>query len=417
MRARPVALLALAVLTLVAAAPAAGQDVGAAVADLRDHDVTFEEGAVDDQDVDELDAATARLDDDGTDFKVVVLGEPVGSDFDGVRDVARQVLDGLGGQGRVLVYDPNAVGIASSVDPADEIARAEDAAIDAANASNSFADGALAAGAVLDGGSAAAPPASTSHGGGSSWGTWLLLGLLVLAVLGVVLWLLGRRRRQRADAAAARAELAPAEGKVRDLVDAAGRRVLDLSDRIEAPDAPAQAKQLYEEGADRFLDFQDDLEAADTRAELEAVYPRIVDAAWRLEAAEALLDGRPAPPEPTPEPLFPPAAAPAATGSGTPTEVPPSTRPDGGYRGFDVSPWLTQAAIAAATMLAQRRGRPQPRYREPMGGDVFGDIFGGLGPGMDWGGGSPGMSRRGRPRISLGGRGGSTRGRGMGRRR
>ena len=103
-----------------------------------------------------------------------------------------------------------------------------------------------------------------------------------------------------------------------------------------------------------------------------------------------------------------------------PASAPPPVQ-DRGYRGFDVSPWLTQAAIAAVTMLASRRGRSTPQHREPMGGDVFGDIFGGLGPGPSWqGGGSGGGSSqpRGRPRIRIGGRGGGGgRGRGMGRRR
>ena len=39
----------------------------------------------------------------------------------------------------MLVYDPEDVGIASSVDPADEVSRAEDAAVEAANDTNSFA--------------------------------------------------------------------------------------------------------------------------------------------------------------------------------------------------------------------------------------------------------------------------------------
>jgi hypothetical protein len=43
-----------------------------------------------------------------------------------------------------------------------------------------------------------------------------------------------------------------------------------------------------------------------SREELEAVYPRLVHARWQLECSKALLDGQPAPAEPTPGPLFPP---------------------------------------------------------------------------------------------------------------
>src|SRR4051794_27661954 len=122
MRPRPTALIALALLALLPAT-ASAQDVGAAGARPRDNNGTYEEGAVDDQDVDELDAAAAQLDDDGTDFKVVVLSEPVGNAFDGPHDFAEQVLRGLGGEGRVVAYDTEDVGIASSVDSEAEVAR------------------------------------------------------------------------------------------------------------------------------------------------------------------------------------------------------------------------------------------------------------------------------------------------------
>ena len=119
---------------------------------LRDHDVTFEEGAVDDRDLAELDDAADELQEDDAFFKIVVLADRV-TTAPSVRAFAQQILAGLGGRGRVLVYDPASVGVATDVDPSSEATRAEDAAIESANETDSFADGALAAGRVLIGSS------------------------------------------------------------------------------------------------------------------------------------------------------------------------------------------------------------------------------------------------------------------------
>lgn len=201
-----VALLALvvgaAVLAGPLATPAGAQDVNAAVADLRDHDVTFEEGAVDDRDIAELDATAAALD-EGVEVKIVVLGDPVGDKFTSTRDFAQQVLLGLGdGERRVVVYDPGDVGIASNVDSADEIEQAERAAIDAANRSDSFADGAQAAVTVLraDEEGAAAPAAAEDEGDGFPWGVVLLLLVVIAVVVLVVVWFLRRSSRRADDA-------------------------------------------------------------------------------------------------------------------------------------------------------------------------------------------------------------------------
>ena len=70
------------------AAPVAAQDVNAAVEDLRDHDVTFEEGAVDDRDIAELDAVAIALD-QGTEVKIVVLGDAVGDEFSSTPAIRR----------------------------------------------------------------------------------------------------------------------------------------------------------------------------------------------------------------------------------------------------------------------------------------------------------------------------------------
>jgi hypothetical protein len=396
-RRRPAPPLVLAILAALAVAlavalPAAAQSVDAAVDDLRDNDVTFEEGAVDDRDLAELDDAARDLQEDDAYFKIVVLAERV-EEHPSVRAYAGRVLDGLGGDGRVLVYDPSTAAVASSVDSSAEAREAEDAAVDAANRTDSFAEGALAAGRVLIG--SEIPSGVDEDGGGSDTGGWLIW-VLVIAGVGLGALLLMRRMIGRSEpAGTSPAALGAGERTVRSAVDRTANLVLELADPVEAPDAPPEATEAYRQGAAAFMEVQDELEQADTRPELEAVYPRLLEAEWRLQTAKALLEGRPAPEQPQPEPLFP----------APPPRARPAPPADPHYRELGSSPWLTEAAMTAMTILMSRGlggGGGGRSHRQPMGDDVFGGLF----PTSGGGGG-----RRGRPRISLG-RGG----RGMGRR-
>ncbi|MGH9260510.1 MAG: hypothetical protein ACRD08_11540, partial [Acidimicrobiales bacterium] len=76
--------------------------VDPAVDDLRGNDVTFEEEALTFDELDQLDAVTHRLQDDGGYLKVIVLKDPV-TDYDTARDYADDVRDELGGDGRIVV--------------------------------------------------------------------------------------------------------------------------------------------------------------------------------------------------------------------------------------------------------------------------------------------------------------------------
>ena len=160
---------AAATLAAVVLAPTVGQaqSVDAAARDLRTHDVTFEDGAVTDQDIADLDRVTAQLQADGGYTKVVVLAHPVDTSSS-ARAFAGKVLDTLGGRGRVIVFDPRDVGIATNVPgEASKVNSAELAAIDAANRSNSFATGVLGAADTLGVTGSAGSGTSTGSNGGS----------------------------------------------------------------------------------------------------------------------------------------------------------------------------------------------------------------------------------------------------------
>ena len=412
------------VLAAVVLAPLPGhaQSVDSAADDLQSNNVTFEDGAVSDQDITDLDSVTAQLQSDRGYFKVVVLASPVDK-FPSTRAYAEQVRSALGGTGRVMVFDPQDVGIASNVPgEAANINDAELAAIDAANRSNSFAAGVLAAAEALGvkgsaGGSGSGEPGGSGSGesgaGSSSGGNGLLI-VVMIATVGIVGFLFYRwwsaRRRQKGPSISPEAQ-AEGEQKVRSEVEAASNLVVDLADRTELPGAPPEAVKAFRDGATEFANLQEDLEAADTRDELEAVYPRLVHARWKLECSNALLEGTAAPPEPTAPALFPPTPLP-------PPGAPAAPEPH--YQQHQQhSPWLTKAAITAITVLASRGlGNPQGsnRRRQPSDDDWFRDRYGGAGGGSAGSGGRGSSSGQSRPRISMGGRRGSSSGRGMGHR-
>jgi hypothetical protein len=172
---------AAATLAAVVLAPTVGQaqSVDAAARDLRTHDVTFESGAVTDQDLADLDRVTAQLQADGGYTKVVVLAHPVDTSSS-ARAFAGKVRDTLGGRGRVIVFDPRDVGIATNVPgEASKVNSAELAAIEAANRSNSFATGVLGAADTLGvTGSAGSGSGSGSSSVGGSVGGWTAMPLL-----------------------------------------------------------------------------------------------------------------------------------------------------------------------------------------------------------------------------------------------
>lgn len=413
MRRLRIALVAITAWATLVPAIASAQQVDPAVDDLRDNDVTFEEGALSSSELEVLDAIAARLQSRDGYFKVVVLAEPI-EDFDSGRDFADRVREGLGGQGRVLVWTPNEVALSSNLDTPEEIDNAEQAAADRINSGGALASATGAAAEAL-GADAGGVSADPRGGGGASWLLLLLVIGIPLALLWVM-WRSARRQRERAKAVSAE-EIGAAETKVRGTVDKVANDLLELADRIDVPDAPAEARAAFSQGAQLFTEAQKLLEEADTRPELEAAYRQVVKASWQMDTTRALLAGQPAPPEPEPEPLFPEPAVVAAPAGTTARGLPggmEAPRAEPQYGKPDMSPWITAAAMAATAMLS-RRGMAQPRTRPPMDDDVFGQWAGGLPP-------SPSSSRsggmfgggRGRGRVVM--PSGRSRGRGMGRR-
>jgi hypothetical protein len=410
---RPLGVALVAITAWGAPGPTAAwaQQVDPAVDDLRDNDVTFEEGALSSSELDELDTTAARLQSHDGYYKIVVLAEPI-EDFSSGRDFADQVRESLGGQGRVLVWTPNEVALSSNVDTPEEIDNAEQAAADQINSGGSLASGSGAAAETL--GADAGGVTADEGGGGFPW----LLLLLVVGIPLLLFWVMrrsARKQRERATALSAE-EIGAAETKVRSAVDKVANDLLELADKTDLPDAPAEARAAFSQGAQLFTETQKLLEEADTRPELEAAYREVVKAGWQMDTTRAFLAGQPAPPEPEPEELFPEPVVVAAPVGTPPDQVPglEAPRAEPQYRQPDLSPWITAAAMAAMAMLS-RRGVAQPQTRPPMDDGAFGQWAGGLPPSPSSSRSSGGMfgGRSGGRVVMPSGR---SRGRGMGRR-
>jgi hypothetical protein len=326
------------------------------------------------------------------------------------------VLDGLGGDGRVMVIAPDEVGLASNVDPAGEVDDAERAAADALNDGKSLTAATTDAADQLgvDGG---------GGGGGIGW-LWILL-LIALPLLAIfLLWRAAKRMRQGTEIVSAE-QLGNAEATVRAAVDKAANDLLELNDRVDLPDTPAAAKEAFAQGAETFTQAQELLEGADTRPELERAYPTVMEAGWHLDTARALLDGQPAPAKPAAEELFPPVVVASGEPAGGAVSSDPAARPapvpQPHYRQSGSSPWITAAAMAAMAMLSQR-GMRQPQTRPSMDDGAFGSWMGGLPPMPSSGRSRGGWFGRGSSGGRSGGSGGGgfmtsgQRRRGMGRR-
>lgn len=198
-------------------------------------------------------------------------------------------------------------------------------------------------------------------------GLWPIVLVAVLAMLGLMLYVLVSSRTKTGGGSGSMYTGA-AEVQVRRTVDQVANLVLELADRVEWP-GNEQARRSYAAGAGAFFDLQGPLEEADTRSELEAVWPALVECRWHLEVAEALVEGRPSPARPTPEALFPTEPLLPPVG-GRPVPSPRPLPPPAGYRSHDRSPWLTDTAVSALSLLAARSGRTFEQ-RRPAGDDAW----------------------------------------------
>lgn len=168
--------------------------------------------------------------------------------------------------------------------------------------------------------------AATGGGGGR------IFLLLIAAVIGGVIFLIWRSSRTATE----RTSRAIGEAKkgVQAQIDAIANDILELEDEI-AEAGPGAASDHFHEATRSFSTAGDRLAAARTgQAVLDLSFDLDVTI-WKLDCAEALLDGRETPPEPTkPTPAPPPEPEPAPVavepvGSDLPDRLPEYNRRGG----------------------------------------------------------------------------------------
>ena len=353
---------------------------------------------------DELEALVARFDD------VYFVAMESGADADLLAD---ELLDSLG-SGTVVVLTPSEIGAVSSEYDDNEI----DAALDdtVATGGSSYGEDFSEFAASLTG----AQPASA--GGGFS----LVPVLVVVGLAGVVgffMWRGGSERRQAKEKL-----FTEARAEIRQQMDVVATEIVELADdpRVASNEI---ATTHYREASETFRQAEARLTAASSLDQLEDLSDDLDRARWQLDAAQALVEGRPLPPEPV-------------------EEAPPHCFFDPTHGTGRVEAEIQTPAGAKKVMVCEadaeklRRGEspdarqipydnqpvPAPRAPRTHGGlgmdwlDVFSILVGGMGRGLpyDWSGG-PRTTTRGRPGIPFPsrnrGRGSAPRGtRGRGRR-
>ncbi len=142
--------------------------------------------------------------------------------------------------------------------------------------------------------SAATAPAG-GGGGGFPWGT-----IVLVVIGGGVAWMVMSSNRRSATAAAKR--LDEAREQLSEQADDVADDILALTEIVQAFDDPA-ATEHYREANRIFAETEELIVEATHERELVDISNRLTEAEWRLEAAEAIIDGREPPTKPTTRPI------------------------------------------------------------------------------------------------------------------
>lgn len=393
--------------TLVAfAAPALAEvEVDAVAAEVSLDGLYVEPGL--DANTSSLNTSIIRAGNNGVRLMVVLLdADPSG----GAVTFADAVLDRVP-DGTVLVLSAGGEGMASTeFDQATLDAALDRGFLAASQAPSGSGDEAFVSAVVdsLTGTTAGAGgtevPAATSSGGGSS-------GFIIMLVIvgGMVLLVWFAVRKGKKSAVQGREKLiAEAKTEIRAQLDAMANTILEITDLVNAS-SDTQDDTYLREASATFTTADDSFAAANDLNALEALSDRLDGARWQLDAADAIVHGRPVPPRPPKEQRYVCFFDPTHPNA---TETAQITTPAG-----------TQTVrVCALDAEKLRRGtQPQPRMMDvggrrvpaPMaprsyggGGfdwlDVFTVLAGGMGQGQsyDWGGSRP--STRSRSTWSVG---------------
>ncbi len=326
------------------------------------------------------DAVFAGRSEGGRLYLVVLAEEPSG----GATTFSDTVLDEIG-EGYVVTVAPETVGFAGdgSFWSADQMNSAIDASLDGGS-DNQVVELFISNLA----GEAPSPDDEQPPSDGSGTSLWVWV---VLAGVGLLVFLAIRRSSSR-DSRRALSELENVKSKAREKLADIANDIIEMEDEVELSESP-EIKAHYQRASSIYTATLALVDSSPSAKAMFDVVRQLDLAIWELDAAEALLDGKPIPEKPKPPEPEPP---PPETRPETPNEEREAAddlfgrRPgrQSSYAGNDL-----MSAIWAIVAMSQRGGG-------------FGGMPGGFGGPMR--GGSSGGSRT---------RGGGFRGGGGGRMR
>jgi hypothetical protein len=231
---------------------------------------------------------------DGGRLYLVVLSEEPGG---GATTFSDSVLDELG-TGYVVTVAPETVGFAGdgSFWSVDEMNAAIDASLDGGS-DDQVVELFIA---ELTGTSVVPAPGEEEVGGGGSGWVWLLLlGGGALLVMGLM------RSGSKKRVELATGELEKVKTMAKEKLAQIANDIIEMEDEVELSDNP-EIKAHYQKASTTYTQVLARTEATPSAQEMIEVIRDLDSAIWELDAAEALLDGKPVPEKPkAPEPKPP----------------------------------------------------------------------------------------------------------------
>jgi hypothetical protein len=280
----------LALLPLALALPALAQTPDEVATVVRDQGYFIDEGLPADPAVISDDITRAR--NGGLRLGVVLLrDDPAG----GATTFADAVLDRLG-EGTVLVLSPTDAGMVSTELDQSAIEAALDRGLDvsadapAGGGDEAFVDAAV--GSLLTT-SGAGDDQEPSDGGGG--GSGLIFLAVIVGIIVLIVWLVMRRSKKETGES-----IEGAKSEIKAQLDAMANTILEIGDHVAASDS-AEDNEYFEQASSTFAEALDQYEGADDLATLEQISDRLDEARWQLDAATALVEGKPVPPKPKKE--------------------------------------------------------------------------------------------------------------------
>jgi hypothetical protein len=319
-------------------------------------------------------------------YMIVLSEEPPG----GAPTFSDSVLDELG-DGYVVTVAPETVGFAgdgsfwsvSEMNDAIDSSLTGDTDDDVVELFISELTGAVVAPPQDEG----VPDDASDGGGGLGW-----IWLLVIAGGLVLIFTTSRRGRRRREEMARR-QLEKVRSMARSKLDEIANDIIELEDEVDLSGS-AEVKSHYQSASATYSAALSEIEGVGSAKQMVDLVAKLDTAIWELDAAEALLDGKPVPPKPAPpepKPEREPESPPREVVDG---DVDRRPQRQSSYAGDD----LMTALWAVLAMTGRGSGG-------------FGGIPGGFGGPMRGGGGGSRMGGGGR-RMGGGGRmrGGGRRG-------